>query len=134
MISLHHERMNGAFEKQHVVGLPVPLALHRFTEPDRGDPHDHPWGFTSFIVSGGYVEEVFTLLPGGAWTSALVRRVPGTAHHVPATHIHRIVELPAGECWTCIIAGSVERESRFWRFAEGQIMSRPWHSLDFVPL
>ncbi|MEG3086161.1 hypothetical protein [Sphingomonas sp. PB4P5] len=124
-MNLHHERMSEAFEKWHVYGLPIGAAFHHFTAPDLGDPHDHPWGFTSHVLAGGYVEEVFTVTPTG-WTSELHHRQPGTSHTVLATHIHRIVELPAGECWTLVTPGPAERETRFWRFGE-RIESRAWH-------
>lgn len=36
-------------------------ALHRFTrEEPPSDPHDHPFGFETTILEGGYVEAVFT--------------------------------------------------------------------------
>lgn len=129
-MNLHHERMSGAFEKWHIAGLPVPAALHHFSAPDAGDPHDHPWGFTSHILTGGYIEEVFHLHDDGTWSSSIVTRKPGTTHQVEATHIHRIISLPDGGCWTLIVPGPHERETRFWRFGE-RIESRPWHQVEW---
>jgi hypothetical protein len=43
--------------------------------------------------------------PNGGWNSELVHRIPGETYHVDAAHIHRIVELPQGECWTLVRAG-----------------------------
>ena len=90
------ERMSRAFTKYH---LDDGRALHRFrmSEP-HADPHDHPWSFETEILAGGYVEEVFNVLPGGGWRSELVHRCPGTIHQIPAEHVHRIVELPQNEC------------------------------------
>ncbi len=86
----------------------------------------YPWSFETEILDGGYVEEVFNLDPGGGWRSELVHRLPGETYHVDAAHIHRIVELPTGECWTLVRAGPHTRETRFWRFRD-IIQSRAWH-------
>ena len=121
---LRVERMSRAFTKYH---LDDGRALHRFRvgEP-HADPHDHPWSFETEILAGGYVEEVFHLLPGGGWRSELVHRNPGTVHQVPAEHIHHIVELPQRECWTLVRAGAHVRGTRFWRFGN-DVRSRAWN-------
>lgn len=116
------EAMSHAFTKFHLRGLGCAAVIHRFTEPDHGDWHDHPWGFTSFVISGGYVEEVF--LPNGY--TYLAPRKPGTSFQIRATHIHRIIELPEGQCETLILPGPWERKSRFWRFENGKAISRAW--------
>jgi hypothetical protein len=117
--------MSRAFTKYH---LDDGRALHRFRigEP-HADPHDHPWSFETEILAGGYVEEVFNVLAGGGWRSELVFRGPGTVHQVPADHIHRIVELPQGECWTVVRAGPNVRGTRFWRFGD-DVRSRAWNA------
>jgi hypothetical protein len=118
------ERMSRAFTKYH---LDDGRALHRFTrEEPHAAPHDHPWSFETTIIDGGYVEEVFHLDAGGGWHSELVHRHPGTSYRVIADHIHRIVELPEGECWTLVSSGLHERETRFWRFGDA-VWSRAWH-------
>lgn len=33
--------------------------LHRLDAPDSGAPHDHPWTFWSFVVTGSYTEDVY---------------------------------------------------------------------------
>ena len=134
-MNFRYERIADHFEKWYVEGLPYPCAFHHFTGPDHGDPHDHPFGLTSHVLSGGYVEEVFypNGAPGMRGRSELVTRAPGTVHTVAATHIHRIVSLPAGECWTFVIPGPLERETRFWRFDETGAMSRPWHHAEYEP-
>lgn len=129
---LRHERMNRQFEKWHVRGLPFPVALHRFTGSDHGSPHDHPWGFRTHILSGGYVEEVFHVAPDRTWQSEITHREAGSNHQVSAAHIHRIVDLPTGECWTLVQAGPNERETRFWRFTKRRAVSRAWHERKFA--
>ena len=118
------ERMSPAFVKYH---LDDGRVLHRFTrEEPHVDPHDHPWSFETEILAGGYVEEVFNHDAKG-WRSELVHRHPGETYQVAAEHIHRIVELPTGDCWTLVRAGPHVRETRFFRFGE-RVQSRPWHS------
>lgn len=124
------ERMSNEFTKFHVQGLPFHPCLHRFTGPDGLGPHDHPWGFMTFILWGGYVEDVYTIT-GDTWTVERVYRAPGTSHRVEAEHIHRIVELPMGECYTMVIGDPWKRETRFWDFGE-KIRSRAWHEPEFA--
>lgn len=108
--------MSPAFVKYH---LDDGRVLHRFTRPEPyANPHDHPWPFQTEILSGGYIEEVFTIRPDGSWFSNLVSRVPGAVFEIKAKHIHRIVGLPDGESWTLVRAGNHERATLFWRFGE----------------
>ncbi|QYE33356.1 hypothetical protein KZX46_00730 (plasmid) [Polymorphobacter sp. PAMC 29334] len=123
------ERLTPAFIKYH---LNNGQTLHHFRrEEPRANPHDHPWGFETEILTGGYVEEVFHALPGGGWNSELVHRAPGTVHQIEARHIHRIVALPAGDCWTLVRAGPSERSVRFWKFG-ATIKSRAHNRRRFV--
>lgn len=122
---VHVERMSPAFVKYH---LDDGRALHRFTRPEPfAHPHDHPWCFETEILAGGYVEEVFTLHADGRWSSDLVERAPCSVHRIDATHIHRIVGLPAGESWTLVRADPHERETLFWRF-EDRVWRRRWNA------
>lgn len=131
-LSLRHEAMNDAFHKWHIEGLPFPAALHRFTAPDAGDPHDHPWRFTSFVLIGGYEEEVWHRWPGtDEWRTERVRRFAGTVHKVEAEHIHRIVGLPPEGCWTLVLPGEPVRQPHFWRFINGAAQNRPWWRAGF---
>jgi hypothetical protein len=118
------ERMSPAFIKYH---LDDGRALHRFVRPEpHAYPHDHPWSFDTTILSGGYVEEVFTFDPDGSWHSAFVERQPGSCYAIGASHIHRIVALPEGESWTIVRAGPHERKTLFWRFGE-TVQRRAWN-------
>jgi hypothetical protein len=116
------ERISRAFTNSSTT-----KALHRSKmEEPQATPHDHPWSFDTEILDGGYVEEVFHLNPGGGWHSELVHRIVGETYDADAAHIHRIVELPSGECWPLVRAGPHARETRFWRFGN-MVQSRAWH-------
>ena len=118
------ERMSPAFVKYH---LDDGRALHRFVRPEpHAHPHDHPWSFETTILSGGYVEEVFTFDTDGSWRSAFVERLPWSRHWISASHIHRIVALPHGECWTVVRADRHERKTLFWRFGD-KVQRRAWN-------
>ncbi|WP_156680802.1 hypothetical protein [Sphingomonas profundi] len=118
------ERMSPAFIKYH---LDDGRALHRFVRPEpHAHPHDHPWSFETTILSGGYIEEVFTFNADGGWQSAFVERQPGSRHRIEASHIHRIVALPQEECWTIVRAGPHERKTLFWRFGD-TVQRRAWN-------
>jgi len=129
MIGLYNEHMSDVFDKYHLDGAPFAAVLHRFSDIDHGDPHDHPWGFRSIILHGGYVERVFNRLNG---TSRLIPREVGDSFEIPAKHIHRIEELPNGECWTLVLPRETERVSRFWQFRDSGIYSRAWHEKEWT--
>jgi len=125
------ERMSRAFTKYH---LDDGRVLHRFRHPEpHANPHDHPWSFETTILDGGYIDEVFHVDADGSWHSERVHRQPGETYSVDATHIHRIVALPTGECWTLVRSGQNERETRFWRFRDA-VQWRVWHSRKWVSL
>ncbi len=123
--------MSEEFTKFHINGLPFGAVIHHFTSIDRGSPHCHPFSFTSHILSGGYVERVYTVNADGSWTARLEHRTAGTVHRVEATHIHQIVELSAGECYTLILPEEKTREWRFWKFSGAASESRAWFEGDY---
>jgi hypothetical protein len=120
--------MSETFTKYHVHGLPRPAVFHRFAEADHGDPHDHPWSFRSFVLVGGYVEEVFHL----DGTREIIHRMQGDSFFIHAEHIHRIIELPAGECWTLVLPQQTERVSGFYQFRDDGTYHRLWHQPEFA--
>lgn len=127
------ECMSEQFTKLHLEVGRFPITLHHFTGPDAGDPHDHPYAFTTTILAGGYVEEVWHRGKEG-WTMRRIHREVGTSHRVGARSIHRIVELPQGECVTSIVwhaDGVRRRQPRFWRFRNGVMWSRRWDEPKF---
>jgi hypothetical protein len=102
------------------------LRVHHFFRSDEDrELHDHPWAFVTFILSGGYTEQIpvrpvrkILLDPNvgheAGWTVGDTERVwrrPGSLLYRPARWAHR-VEIAAGkDAWTLI-----------WMFAR----TRPW--------
>lgn len=98
--------------------------LHRFFRSDADTLHDHPWGFTSVILSGGYYEHT----PGRGWENGSgplrIRWYgPGRVLTRPANWIHRVVLAPGVEAWTLVITGVKERG---WGFHCPGIGFTPW--------
>ena len=124
-LAIREEELAEHFKKYHVLGpWPFDLVVHEFLGPDLGPPHDHPWGFQSLIVEGGYVEETYTV-DGGRGPDREHRK--GETFIVEATHIHRVVRLLDDKCWT-IILPFIEDEPRrfgFWHFQNGGVWHRP---------
>lgn len=112
------EEMGPHFRKLHLSVGSAAVQLHHFTGPDLYEPHDHPYAFTSYIVAGGYVEEVWTRGEGSEWVKQVVQRLPGTMHRVEADTVHKIVHLLADDCITAVTwlpEGKKRREPRFWK-------------------
>jgi hypothetical protein len=135
-LTMHVEHVHPGFTKWHLNQAgeqpwPFRPVLHHFTTPDVGEPHDHPWDFTTTVLRGAYVEEVWTKeLCTGAWLAQRFLRGVGDRVFVNAEHIHRIVELPEGECWTLCEYGPCRRESLFYRFDGDRVITRPWHQAE----
>lgn len=89
-------------------GIP---AMHQIRAADpEGDFHDHPFGMESFVLFGGYREEI--LNPDG--TTRFEEHRKGESFHISARRIHRIVELFEDESWTITLPGEFVHEwSRF---------------------
>lgn len=103
---LRTEVMNGGFTKIFIEESGRPF--HYFSEAGDKYAHDHPFGMTSHVVIGGYLEEVYTISQGGRWSMELVERLPGTSHRIEARSIHRIVRLLGTHCLTHVEPGPPE--------------------------
>jgi len=90
------------------------LRLHHILRSDKGrDPHDHPFDFRSFLLSGPYTEHT----PQGVkvWPRfSFIKKKAEDLH---------FLELHDGPVWTLVFA---TRERRVWGF---QTPDRwvPWH-------
>lgn len=128
MLDIQQEIMGPHMTKIHVPGLGV---IHHFTDRDLGPHHSHPWPFRSTVLKGGYVEEV--LHPDGR--TETVERKPGTMFEIAPDHIHRIIALPTGECWTCIdVLGPKVQEPGFYEWRGDGLWYRQWDEDEFRPV
>lgn len=131
MLDVRHEPMADFFDKWHILGMPFPAVVHRFRHPDFGDFHSHPWGFRSVVLQGGYCEEVLDIRTGAV---RLAHHWPGDSFYIAASHIHRITDLPKGECWTLITPQEAKvQEPGFYRWIDGKPWHRLWHESEFTP-
>lgn len=76
-------------------------------------PHDHPWAFTSFVLAGGYTEELHERPGSGSCRLTTHRR--WSMHRFPLHHAHRIVGVAPGTVTLCIVG----RKQRIWGFYDG---------------
>lgn len=103
------------------------LYLHVYQSHDQDAvPHDHPFGFRSIILMGGYTERqyFYEVTPTGSVMvrhhplSKLkyrdIRRRPLTMFAVPASHVHRIVKLHGKRTVTLLIRGEKEQDWGFF--------------------
>ncbi len=85
--------------------FPFNVFLHKFLKSDDEELHDHPWNFTTVILTGGYWEHTEN---GKTWYG------PGTVLHKKATDLHRLELKPNSiDTWTLFIPGKRCRE---WGF------------------
>lgn len=84
--------------------FPFNIFLHKFIKSDPDDLHDHPWGFRTIILKGGYWEHTEE---GKFW------REPGFTQSVTPMHKHRVELKPNCTCWTLFIP---YRRTRDWGF------------------
>lgn len=123
------ESMNRGFHKVHVHNAPPDFILHQFTEPDNGDPHDHPFDINVTILQGGYIEWRYDPVTGA---SEEIERNPGDSFVIPATAVHRIVRLLDGQCWTLATYGPKVQEPGFWQWDHGGAMRRQHDKQEWV--
>ena len=102
--------------------FPFNFFLHKFLKSDPDDLHDHPWGYATIILKGGYWEWVPLFVQnevGGVKTNMIVGekkiwRGPGHFRTCKADSLHRIELDPnVKECWTLFIPFSKKRD---WGF------------------
>jgi hypothetical protein len=80
------------------------IRLHHWMHSDDvRAPHDHPWWFVTFVLSGGYLD----LSPSGDCRMARWSWAFRPAHH------QHSVKVDPGGCWTILLTGP---KSRFWGF------------------
>ena len=84
--------------------FPFNVFLHKFLKSDPDDLHDHPWGYFTFILWGGYYEHT----PEGCFW-----RGPGHFRFCVSESLHRIEVEPGVVAWTLFVPFAKTRE---WGF------------------
>lgn len=111
------------------------LYIHRFMRSDADDPHDHPWNFFTYVISGGYTERFYdrtkTVVDGDEknfmyfYDRTDRQRTPGSIAYRKATDVHQVVldrnydmsEINEAPFTFCLI-GPRLREWGFWPLAD----------------
>lgn len=104
------------------------LYLQHFIAPDWSrDPHDHPRRFVSYILRGGYAEDVFTSDRQIRVTNFWRR---GDVNNIEPTRMHRIAYI-ADNTWTLCLVGPRVRP---WYFLtdKGFVNSRDYLGKDEI--
>lgn len=119
------------------------IYIHRFMRSDSSDPHDHPWNFLTYIVSGGYEEHFYDInqpVKGkkkylSFWTKKVNVRKPGSLAYRRATDIHRVViprkytlaQIEQAPLTACIMFNRI-RHWGFWPLADKGAKFIDWRS------
>ena len=88
--------------------FPFNIFLHRIIKSDLNGLHDHPWNYRTFILSGGYYEELYN-------HDKLHWRKPFSYRFYKAETFHRIELKENIQCWTIFIPGIRRQE---WGFLD----------------
>lgn len=96
-------------------------------------PHSHPWPFTSFLLSGWYMEKVYHINEDGTWQTEIIdRKAFDPPHHVEAATIHQIIAVSENACWTEIIPdGDDPIDWYLWKFDSSGIWRRREKETEF---
>ena len=102
--------------------FPFNVTLHKVLVSDEPTLHDHPWGYATFILKGGYWEHIPIVSKEGAVVdSTKVWRGPGHFRMRSADDLHWLElakdadgnEIP---CWSLFFMGRKVKEWGFMRF------------------
>lgn len=95
--------------------------LHAIHRPDHdSELHDHPWDFVSFVLRGGYAEQM--LVRGGS-ANWMDWRTVRWFNVKRAESAHRIIHLRRTPTWTLVFCGRRRREWGFYT----RTGWTPWH-------
>lgn len=114
--------------------FPFNVFLHRFLKGDPDDVHDHPWGYATLILKGGYWEWLPQFNSKGQKVGEIaVWRSPGHFRVCKAESYHRIELDPEVECWTLFMPGPQKREWGFlvknkWVHNDSYLQSKYKHN------
>ncbi len=108
-IEIEVEELAPGFTKYHLRNGPWPFepVIHHFTPELRDVPHDHPWGFMSYVLWGWMTE---TQYEQGQTHKGLL--VAGSTYSREAEQIHSIS--CSRDCWTLCLYGWPEQDVTFY--------------------
>ena len=96
--------------------FPFNIFIHHILESDNDELHDHPWGYFTLILSGGYFEHL-KLKDAETGEDRVVKiwRGPGFYQSVSSSWVHRLeLDKTRGETWTLFIPYRQEKEWGFY--------------------
>ena len=102
------------FLKDRPDWFPFNIFIHKFLKSDPDDFHDHPWGFATLILAGGYWENIIVNEGTSDQKTQTIWRPPGYFHVVSAEYQHRVEVDPDKPCWTLFIPFKRVREWGFF--------------------
>lgn len=96
--------------------FPFNVFIHHILKSDTDELHDHPWGYFTLILSGGYYEHL-ELEDTETNNKKIVRqwRGPGFYQKVSSSWVHRLeLDKTKGETWTLFIPFKKEKDWGFY--------------------
>ena len=111
--------------------FPFNITLHKVMVSDEPVLHDHPWGYATLILKGGYWEHIplTNETTGGVIGSTRVWRGPGHFRIRSADDLHWL-ELEKDEagneipCWSLFFMGKKKKEWGFLPYVDTKDMDR----------
>jgi len=111
--------------------FPFNITLHKVMVSDEPVLHDHPWGYATLILKGGYWEHIplTNQTTGGVIGSTRVWRGPGHFRIRSADDLHWL-ELEKDEegneipCWSLFFMGKKKKEWGFLPYVDTKDMDR----------
>jgi len=106
--------------------FPFNITLHKVLVSDEPTLHDHPWGYATFILKGGYWEHIPVFAQEGhVCGSTRVWRGPGHFRMRKADDLHWLElekdadgkEIP---CWSLFYMGKKQKEWGFVRWVKNE--------------
>jgi hypothetical protein len=127
ILSRHWIKINGEYMLKRIKIIQTPMFTVLLTKIYKTDseryPHDHHRSFISFIISGGYIERVFSdPIDLDKYTTR--HHHTWSFHAMPTSKAHTItyVEKPL---WTLVFAGRMKNDFTFWT-PEGKVDYREY--------
>lgn len=111
--------------------FPFNITLHKVMVSDEPVLHDHPWGYATLILKGGYWEHIplRNETTGGVVGTTRVWRGPGHFRIRSADDLHWL-ELEKDEagneipCWSLFFMGKKKKEWGFLTYVDTEDMDR----------